>query len=276
MAEPVKPRDTPTWQQVAAAVAAAAGGAAWISAIGSAVIGLQLDGAGLPTESTVALMSAEHRFVIGANYLLPPLVIGLVAFLVEAAFHTWYPDMKLPALMAITSLTLILAAAALILITRPTADIRETVVLQVLVAALVVPITLFLFRSARGRRDARLAEKSRNGGANVLHRSGRHGLDEQVAVFLSVLISAGLVALLLVRERDAEFDRADILLDDGSRLAGAYVTTTDEAAVLISRNRYNCPSISAVPRDRIARIWIGPDTIKFGNQAEHCVRQHPF
>jgi hypothetical protein len=253
-------------------VAAAAGGAVWISAIGSAVIGLQLNGAGLPAESTVALMSAEHRFVIGANYLLPPLLIGLVAFLVEAAFHTQYPDMKLRTRMAITSLTLVVAATAGIIIIRPTAEIRETVVLQVLVAAVVIPITLGVFRSARRRRDQHPADaldEQRN-------RSRRHGLDEHVVVFLSVLISAGLVALLVVRERDPEFDRADILLDDGGRLAGAYVTTTDEAAVLISRNRYSCPSISAVPRNRIARIWIGPDTIKFGDQAAHCVRQHPL
>jgi len=84
------------------------------------------------------------------------------------------------------------------------------------------------------------------------------------------------VALLLVRERELEFDRADITMADGSRVAGAYVTTTDEAAVLISRNRYSCPSISAVPRNQIARIWIGPDTIKFGDQAERCVDQHSF
>jgi hypothetical protein len=61
-------------------------------------------------------------------------------------------------------------------------------------------------------------------------------------------------------------------LDDGGRLAGAYVTTTDEAAVLISRNRYGCASISAVPRNRSARIWIGPDKIAFGTQPPPCVR----
>jgi hypothetical protein len=50
------------WQQVVAAVAAAAGGAAWVSAVGSGVVALRLREADLPIEPVVALMSTEHRF----------------------------------------------------------------------------------------------------------------------------------------------------------------------------------------------------------------------
>jgi hypothetical protein len=71
------------WQHVVAVVAAAAGGAAWVSAVGSAVVGLRLENADLPVESVVALMSAEHRFTIGGGYLLAPMFVGLVGFIVD-------------------------------------------------------------------------------------------------------------------------------------------------------------------------------------------------
>ena len=65
-----------SWQQVVAAVAAAAGGAAWVSTVGSAIVGLRLESVDLPVEATVALMSAEHRFVIGAGFLVAPCSSG--------------------------------------------------------------------------------------------------------------------------------------------------------------------------------------------------------
>ena len=65
------------------AVAAAAGGAAWVSAVGSGVVALRLRQADLPIEPVVALMSAEHRFAIGAGILIAPLLAGFIGFLVD-------------------------------------------------------------------------------------------------------------------------------------------------------------------------------------------------
>lgn len=80
-----------SWPQLAGAVAAAAGGAAWVSAIGSAVMGIRLANARMPVESTVALMSSEHRFAIGAGSLTAPLFVGLVGFLVD---WVWIEDIR--------------------------------------------------------------------------------------------------------------------------------------------------------------------------------------
>src|SRR5687767_6489653 len=73
------------WQSILAAVAAAAGSAAWVSAVGSGVIGARLDNAGMPVESVLALMPAEQRFAVGVGHLLAPLFVGLVGFLADLA-----------------------------------------------------------------------------------------------------------------------------------------------------------------------------------------------
>ena len=72
-----------SWRQVVAAVAAAAGGAAWVSAVGSGAVALRLRQADLPIEPVVALMSAEHRFAIGAGILIAPLLAGFIGFLAD-------------------------------------------------------------------------------------------------------------------------------------------------------------------------------------------------
>jgi hypothetical protein len=71
------------WEKVVAAVAGAAGGAAWVSAVGSGVVALRLRQADLPIEPVVALMSAEHRFAIGAGILILPLPAAFFGFLID-------------------------------------------------------------------------------------------------------------------------------------------------------------------------------------------------
>jgi hypothetical protein len=71
------------WQQIVTAVAAAAGGAAWVSAVGSGIVALRLRQADLPVEPVVALMSTEHRFAIGAGILAAPLLAASIGFLVD-------------------------------------------------------------------------------------------------------------------------------------------------------------------------------------------------
>jgi hypothetical protein len=66
-----------------AVVAAAAGAPRGSRRSGAPIVGLRLDTAGLPVESVVALMSAEHRFAIGAGYLIAPVFVGLVGFAVD-------------------------------------------------------------------------------------------------------------------------------------------------------------------------------------------------
>jgi hypothetical protein len=94
-----RPGNTPgsdlQWKQVVAAVATAAGGAAWVSTVGSGVVALRLRQADLPIEPVVALMSAEHRFAIGAGILVAPLLAGFFGFVID---WTWvrmrYPEAR--------------------------------------------------------------------------------------------------------------------------------------------------------------------------------------
>ncbi|MDX6670270.1 MAG: hypothetical protein QOI91_633, partial [Solirubrobacteraceae bacterium] len=72
-----------SWQPILVAAATAAGGAAWVASVGSTVIAVRLENAHLPAASVVALMSAEHRFAIGASYLIAPLFVGFVGFLAD-------------------------------------------------------------------------------------------------------------------------------------------------------------------------------------------------
>lgn len=223
-----QPTEELTWQHVVTAVAAAAGGAAWVSAIGSGVVALRLRQADLPVEPVVALMSAEHRFAIGAGILIAPLLAALVGFLADLAPVTRRTPRRRRRLAAATTAA---GAALIYLLLKPQ---RETFIIECIAVAGVVPFALHFLR----------------------HRDWFH---ERVGVFLLVLVAAGAGAICAESVGSPSFDETAIriLKPSGSLVTGAYITTTEHSVVLSP----GCGVVMAVPRDQIARITVGP-----GNQ----------
>lgn len=239
------------WQHVVTAVAAAAGGAAWVSAVGSGVVALRLRQADLPVEPVVALMSAEHRFAIGAGILTLPLLAGCLGFVVDWAANVRVQRAAREAGGNTESglshgqrrhrvfAVILLGLVGLYILVRPPV---ETFALAGVAVALAVPLAL-----------------------EVLHVVGvpRYTFQERLAVFLSVLVAAGIGAILAENFGSPSFDDAVITVrDQPVPITGAYITSTEHSVVLSTR----CEVIEAVPRDQIERISVGPDELK----RTHC------
>ena len=228
-AKPTKP--DLSWQQVVTAVAAAAGGAAWVSAVGSGVVAVRLRQADLPIEPVVALMSTEHRFAIGAGILIAPLLAGFIGFLADWAGGNKVPHGQRQALAAAT----VLGGGALVyLVLKPP---FETLAFECVAVAATVPLAFHFLREEPEQR---------------------HRFQERLAVFLSVLVAAGAGALLAESFGSPTFDETEITIrDQPVRVTGGYITSTEHSVVLSTR----CEVIEAVPRDDIARISVGPDEV---------------
>ena len=239
-----------------AAVATAAGGAAWVSAVGSGVVALRLRQADLPIEPVVALMSAEHRFAIGAGILIFPLLAGLIGFLadwVAGREPAGDSEETTPSEETIGSKdkaarekgdrrrrqclaagTVVGGGALVYLTLRPS---FETLAFGIAAVAIAVPIAF-----------------------EVLHwaRVERHGFYERLAVFLVVLVAAGAGAILAEVHGSPSFDETEIRIrDQAAPITGGYITSTEHSVVLSPR----CEVIEAVPRDRIERISVGPSVV---------------
>jgi hypothetical protein len=233
--KPTKP--DPSWQQIVTAVAAAAGGAAWVSAVGSGVVALRLRQADLPIEPVVALMSTVHRFAIGAGILTGPLLAGFIAFLADWALvptEVSEGGRDLRPRQGLAAVTILGGGALVYLILRPP---LETLAFESAAVVFAVVITL-----------------------EVLHQMGvkRHRFAERVAIFLSVLVAAGAGAILAEAFGAPSFDEAEITIRDRPvQVTGGYITTTEHSVVLSTR----CEVVEAVPRDEIARISVGPDDV---------------
>jgi Na+/proline symporter len=171
------------WQQVVTAVAAAAGGAAWVSAVGSGVVALRLREADLPIEPVVALMSTEHRFAIGAGILAAPLLAGSIGFLADSVLTTKdrviqskgepRQDKQIRRLrQGLAVVTVLLGLVLVYYVLKPP---LETLALQGLAVVAAVAIAFEFLPDE--------AEK-------------RHGFQERVAIFLAVLVGAGVGAII--------------------------------------------------------------------------------
>jgi hypothetical protein len=287
-----------SWQHVAAVIAAAAGGAAWVSAVGSAVVGLRLENADLPVESVVALMSTEHRFAIGAGYLIAPLFVGLVGFVVDWLVMKHSPDGDDSPEAARRS-----ERAQIDSDDHRAGRLRSWLGWR-LGSWLLWPLDRWL--EPFGAKRARWALVATVGGAIVgglllepavplvfiLQSAAllvivvvaigvfghlppeHHRFDERVVVFVSVLVSAGVIALGYEQLfADPSFDAADIQLAEGGTVKGGYVTTTDTAVLVVTRGSDDCPAITAVRRDRIEHARIGPTKLEVrGEDPEFCTR----
>lgn len=245
------------WQRILAAVAAAAGSAAWVSAVGSAVMGARLDNAGMPIESAVSLMPAEQRFAIGVGHLLAPLFVGLLGFLVDWALtaqrHKTIRDrpreVQTPVPLWARRLPL---AAATILIGAWIGDVlleppSETLYAMQVVAIIVAVGAVWWFGQTRGTSAS-----------------------ERGAVFVLVLVLAGVIAFAFEVRQDPQFDFAAVRFQDPDEapVAGYYVTMTSASVLLITlgdeRDPQRCPDttelgrISAFAVGDIDTVWIGP------------------
>ena len=233
------------WQQVVTAVAAAAGGAAWVSAVGSGVVALRLREADLPTEPVVALMSTEHRFAIGAGILAAPLLAASIGFLADSVWASEdrvaeREDKQIRRLRQ--GLAVVFVVLGLVLVYYVLRPPLETLALEGLAVVAAVAVALELLPD-----DA----------------DTRHGFKERVAIFLAVLVGAGVGAIIAESLESPSFDEARITIRDQSGVVtGGYITSTDNAVVLTTR----CEVIEAVPRDRIERISVGPGEVK----RTHC------
>ena len=232
------------WQQVVGAVAAAAGGAAWVSAVGSGVVALRLREADLPTEPVVALMSTEHRFAIGAGILAAPLLAASIGFLADSVWASEdrvaeREDKQIRRLRQ--GLAVVFVLLGLVLVYYVLSPPLETLALEGLAVVAAVAVAFELLPD-----DA----------------DTRHGFKERVAIFLAVLVGAGVGAIIAESLESPSFDEARITIRDHSVVTGGYITSTDNAVVLTTR----CEVIEAVPRDRIERISVGPGEIK----RTHC------
>jgi hypothetical protein len=224
-----------SWQQIVAAVASAAGGAAWIATVGSGVVAIRLREAGLPVEPVVALMSPEHRFAIGAGILTAPLLAGLVAFLADWAWAgdpQKTPHWQRQLLAAGTVIAGIVFAS--VVLDPP----DETIVAEGIAVTLAVVLALHLLK-----REPEL-------------RQDRHRFSERLVILLSVVVAAGIGAVLAETMRSPLFHDVSITIqDDHEPVEGGYITSTDYAVVVATK----CNILEAVPRTRIARIVVGPD-----------------
>lgn len=270
---------SPPWLAIATPIAAAAGGAAWVSAVGSAIMAIRLENAELPALSVVALMPVEHRFSLGASYLIAPLFVGLVGFLADWALtarwassvaqdpsaggpggtqtttshrrrrwadkarHT--PRSKRERVLTrgpLALFTIFLGFGLGMLLLRP--PLIWLFVLQILAICGVMAAVLLLAP----------AEAT--------------GAYERVLVFVLVLLTASGLAFAFERSLSPAFDIATLTTTDEGRVVGYYITKTSDAVVLITLGcedeRTECPNdrsprrITAVPSDQIQRLSIGP------------------
>ena len=221
-------------------VAAVAGGAAWVSGVGSVIVAVRLQKADLPSSSVVALIPAEHRFALGASYLLAPLFVGLVGFLADVALTAHWthspapadPTSRQPRIAAwwdrvrrepackrerlktrgpLAVVTLVLGTIVGIVLLRP--PLLWLFLIQI-VAIVGIVAVVFALGPDEGK-----------------------GLGERAVVFALVLITAGVLAFGFEQLRDPKFDFGAIRLKDHSVLAGFYVTSTANAVLLIHVSR---------------------------------------
>jgi hypothetical protein len=279
------------WQAILGAVATAAGSAAWVAAVGSAIVGLRLENAKVPAQSVVALMPTEHRFALGASYLIAPLFVGLVGFLADWALTAhWaskgepgsdtspprstdarhesrpgHPIKRAPAKWASNAQRRPEAKRERLWARAPFA--AGTVALGTVAGIVLLRpplVWLFLLQIAAIGCVVTVVALLSPGEGTLTH--------ERVVVFLLVLVIAGVFAFAFERLRTPEFDFAAVGLNDNSWVTGYYVTTTSNAVLLITLGRADdrnaCPAalsrrqVTVLPTDQIGRLWIGPRDVQ--------------
>jgi hypothetical protein len=273
---------TPGVTSALAIVGAVAGGAAWVSVVGSFILAARLQPLGVPPGPTVSLVPTEHRFVVGLGFLAAPLIAAVVAYLVLLYVRPQDgtederlnpPGASPRGLFAVCSVAAV--GGAVVGALSDSASSWGTAVLVVLpfVAAFLI---YHAVRRTAGWMQAGLA------------------------LFAGVAAYAGLMALVYEAGRDTRLDIAALVRKDGTVVTGFYVSKTDTAVYLVTptfagsgvsppagrtakamppvvlRNDKRCPQdeqaqrlrgegsrcylneLVAVPADDVKRIVLGP------------------
>jgi hypothetical protein len=231
------------WREIASVVVGAFSGAAWVSTVGSGIVGIRLSNASLPSESVVALMSAEHRFVIGAGYLIVPLLAGVIVLLVDRVLIQADHLDPWRAIAALV-LTILGYGAAFYLMKERHGELVVQCIATLLILGAIVALSGHSFL--------------------MVHQA--------VIAFLATLVIVGTIALAFEKRRPPVFEHITITLkdspssatsakDEGPNLESLYyVTTTESSIVTISLT--HCQRIVVVPRDNVTRIEVGPTRVR--------------
>jgi hypothetical protein len=240
-----------------------------VSAVGSGVVALRLRQADLPIEPVVALMSAEHRFAVGAGILAAPLLAATIGFLVDwLGAGRWGPDRadepdrpRETSRVTGTEVDRTHQSES----KGPPPDRRLRRERQVVAAGAILVgggIVGFLLKLPLWTLAFELVCVI--GAVSLVFHflsrepEKRYTFDERLVVFLSVLTAAGVGAIVAESFRTPSFDEAEITLrDQRAAVTGGYITSTEQSVVLSTR----CEVIEAVPRDQIMQIRVGPGEV---------------
>ena len=109
-------------------------------------------------------------------------------------------------------------------------------------------------------------------GVHADSSADQHHWDQRVIVFSCVLVFAGAIALFHEQLfADPAFNAAHIEFAAGTvDVDGGYITTTETAVLLVTRFKNDCPTITAVRRDRIRQITIGPASVNVPVHPQRC------
>jgi hypothetical protein len=262
------------WQSILAAVAAAAGSAAWVSAVGSAVMGARLDNAGMPIESVVSMMPPEQRFALGVSHLLAPLFVGLLGFLVDWALTAHRTKARRSGTPKDQTAQPPWARRG----ARPVMAAATIVVGAWIGDRLLEPPSLTLYIMQLAAIGIAVTA--------VWWFGPKHGttVNERGAVFVLVLVLAGVIAFAFEVRQEPQFDFAAVRFQDSDEkpVAGYYVTTTTAWVLLITLgsedNAERCPRttdlrrITAFAASDIDTVWIGPREQTFGTNV-YCTQK---
>jgi len=203
-----------TWRPVLAIAGAVVGGAAWIAALGSAVMWLRLDRVDASPAPTVALLPTDYRLLLGARYLLVPLVLALLGLVVilllrrdDDERHTLNERGTWPRGLVPVLVVLGLFGDYAVTKSGLSDDDKFWLIAVIVVAAFA---TLGAVWRVRGFL------------LGVLLMLG------------CILVFSGGIALLFEALRSPKFDIGVITGKDGSALGGFYLAQTDDSVLLIA------------------------------------------
>lgn len=218
------------WTLIAKVVGAVAGGVGWVAVVGTAVLWIRFNDVDAPATQSVALLPTDLRFVVGARYLVPPLILALAAFVALWLLRTSGTEEARNATG-----------------TTP----RGLVALLVAMALIGVVAMAFAQRLATGSRFALVAICA----AFVvvtwlvvkrLSGFGRGGW----GLFLCVAVFAGIYALVLALGRPERLDLAVVLRTDRSAIGGYYVAKAGDAVYLLTLSQPGGASNNVVDVDQ--------------------------
>jgi hypothetical protein len=202
------------WRPVLAIAGVVVGGAAWIAALGSAVMWLRLDRVDVSPGPTVALLPADYRVVLGARYLVVPLVLALLGLVVilllrrdDDPRHTFnergtWPRGLVPFLVVLGLF------GDYAVIQSGLSDDDKFWLIAVIVAAAFA--TLAAVWRVRGF------------------------LLGALLMFACILVFSGGIALLFEALRTPKLDIGVVARKDGTALGGFYLAQTDDSVLIIA------------------------------------------